>query len=297
MSEQVGKGTGAKGVSLLYRPINKYWKFLMWLPVIWLVISFGIIGYSLATTGEALKKDIELSGGKLIEVEVGSVNMEGLQQKMPFASFRLLSGSRSVLLVQIPFEMDEKQVFDQLKTFVEVRSEPSFRTVEPLLGDIFFQQVQIALVVAFIFMAFVVFVLFRSFVPSTAVVLAAITDIVGTIGVMNLLNIELSLPVVAALLTLIGYSVDTDILLTSRLLKSGALSLEDLPGRISEAMSTGLTLTLTALAALISLQIFTNSFVLESIAKVLIIGLVIDIFATWLTNAGILRWWLKRRAK
>ena len=154
---------------------------------------------------------------------------------------------------------------------------------------------QIALIIAFIFMAFVVFVLFRSFVPSMAVVLAAVTDIIGTLGVMNLLNIELSLPVVAALLTLIGYSVDTDVLLTSRLLKSGSLALEDVPARISEAMSTGLTLTLTALAALIALQIFTNSFVLESIAKVLVIGLVIDIFATWFTNAGILRLWLNRR--
>src|SRR3989338_3796103 len=135
-----------QGISVLYRPINKYWKVLMWLPIAWLVISFAILGYSLATTGEVLKKDIELSGGKLIEVEVGSVNIEDLQVKMPFASLRLLSGARSVLLVQIPVEMDEKQVFEQLKTLVEIRSEPSYRTVEPLLGDIFFEQVQIALI-------------------------------------------------------------------------------------------------------------------------------------------------------
>src|SRR3989344_4017159 len=193
--------------------------------------------------------------------------------------------------------MDEKQVFEQLKTLVEIRSEPSYRTVEPLLGDIFFEQVQIALIIAFIFMAFVVFVLFRSFVPSMAVVLAAVTDIIGTLGVMNLLNIELSLPVVAALLTLIGYSVDTDILLTSRLLKSGSLTLEEIPERIDSAMKTGLTMTFTALAALSALYFIASSSVLHSIALVLIIGIVIDIFATWLTNAGILRLWLLRKSK
>ena len=284
-------------VGMPYKPINKHWKFLMWLPIAWLVISFAVLGYSLTTTGQVLKRDIELSGGKLIEVEVSGANIEDLQQKMPFASFRLITGTRSVLLVQFPLEMDEKQVLDQLKQHLDVRSEPSFRTVEPLLGDIFFQQTQLALVIAFVFMSFVVFILFRSFVPSIAVVLAAVTDIIGTMGFMNLAGIELSLPVVAALLTLIGYSVDTDILLTSRLLKSGALTLEELPNRINDAMKTGLTLTLTALAALTALQIFTNSFVLESIAKVLIIGLVIDIFATWLTNAGILRWWLEKRAR
>jgi len=166
-----------------------------------------------------------------------------------------------------------------------------------LLGDLFFQQTQIALIIAFVFMSIVIFVLFRTLAPSIAVVLAAITDIVVTIGIMNVFGIELSLPVVAALLTLIGYSVDTDILLTSRLLKSGSLTLEEIPERIDSAMKTGLTMTFTALAALSALYFIASSSVLHSIALVLIIGIVIDIFATWLTNAGILRLWLLRKSK
>ena len=281
----------------MYKPIDRHWKVLMWLPILLLIFSVAILAYSLATTGEALKKDIELSGGKLIEVEVGDVDLQKISSEMPYASIRLISGVKKSLLVQFPVNMDENVVFEKLKTIADVKSDPSFRTIEPLLGDLFFQQTQIALIIAFVFMSIVIFVLFRTLAPSIAVVLAAITDIVVTIGIMNVFGIELSLPVVAALLTLIGYSVDTDILLTSRLLKSGSLTLEEIPERIDSAMKTGLTMTFTALAALSALYFIASSSVLHSIALVLIIGIVIDIFATWLTNAGILRLWLLRKSK
>ena len=281
----------------IYKPLDKRIKILMWIPIAWLILSLAILGYSMATTGQVLKRDIELSGGKLIEVEVGNIDLQKVENAMPFANIRLISGIKKSLLVQFPFEMNEQDVFSQLKSLAEVKSDPSFRTVEPLLGELFYQQTVVALIIAFVFMSIVVFVLFRTFAPSIAVVLSAITDIVGTLGVMNIMGIELSLPVVAALLTLIGYSVDTDILLTSRLLKSGSLTVDEIPDRVDAAMKTGLTMTLTALAALTALYFIANSSVLHGIALVLIIGLVIDVFATWFTNAGILKTWLLRKSR
>ena len=113
-------------------------------------------------------------------------------------------------------------------------------------------------------------------------------------GVMNLLHIELSLPVLAALLTLIGYSVDTDILLTTNMLRSReTTTLEN----VTNGMKTGLMMTATALAALLSLYFIAGSFTLQRIALVLIIGLCIDVFATWFTNVGILRWHMERKSR
>ena len=80
-------------------------------------------------------------------------------------------------------------------------------------------QAFIALIIAFIGMAIVVFVSFRTFVPSCAVVLSAFADMVMTAAMMNVVGIQLSLGTTAALLMLIGYSVDSDILLTTRVLK------------------------------------------------------------------------------
>jgi preprotein translocase subunit SecF len=131
-------------------------------------------------------------------------------------------------------------------------------------------------------------------VPSSLVILAAITDIVSAIAITSVMGIQLSLPVLVALLTLIGYSVDTDILLTSELLKTHE---GDVSKKIKHAMKTGLTLTTTILVALFAMLFVSGSFVLEQISTVLIVGLIIDMPSTWLTNSGLLRFWLERKAK
>ena len=95
----------------------------------------------------------------------------------------------------------------------------SYRSVGPLLSKQSLTQVYYALGFAFLFMSITVFIIFRNFVPSMAVILAAFCDIVIAIGGMSIFGIPLSLASVGALLMLIGYSVDTDILLTTRVLK------------------------------------------------------------------------------
>jgi len=146
-------------------------------------------------------------------------------------------------------------------------------------------------------MAITVFIIFRNFVPSIAIILAALSDILIALAGMSLFGIPLSLASVGGILMLIGFSVDTDILLTTRLLKRKEGSITE---KAIEAMKTGLTMSITAIAAMASLYLVTIFFipqavVLSNIAAVLIIGLVADIIATWLMNLGILRWYLEVR--
>jgi len=117
---------------------------------------------------------------------------------------------------------------------------------------------------------------------------------------MDVFGVLLSLGTVAALLMLIGYSVDTDILLTTRLLKRKG----ELNDKIRDAMKTGMTMTLTTLAALIALFIVSSGTVMSfiridiirDISVVLIFGLFADIVNTWMTNVGILRWYIEKGA-
>ena len=92
---------------------------------------------------------------------------------------------------------------------------------------------------------------------------------------------------------LIGYSVDTDILLTTRVLKrqeGGSLM-----NKIFNAMRTGLILTTTSFAAVLSAYIFTESDVIKQITLILTIGLFFDVIYTWLQNAVILRLYMERK--
>ena len=143
-------------------------------------------------------------------------------------------------------------------------------------------------------MSLVVFVTFRSFIPSLAVILSAFADITMSLALVNLLGIKLSAAGIIAFLMLIGYSVDTDIMLTSRALKSRN---EKLNKRLFSAFKTGTTMTITSIAAVITALLITRNLsnILNQIFTILAIGLGFDLLNTWLTNAGIIKWYCDKR--
>ena len=112
-----------------------------------------------------------------------------------------------------------------------------------------------------------------------------------TAATMNIIGIPLSLGTLAALLMLIGYSVDSDILLTNRVLKrQGKLN-----DKLTGAFHTGIIMTSTTLAAAAAMLIVSwlgSIQILMDISAVLLIGLIFDVMNTWLTNVGILKWYV-----
>ncbi|MFC6799332.1 protein translocase subunit SecF [Haladaptatus sp. DYSN1] len=148
----------------------------------------------------------------------------------------------------------------------------------------------IGILIAFGGMSAVVFLLFRSFVPSIAVVLSAFSDIVIPIALMNIFGIKLSLGTVAALLMLIGYSVDSDLLLNNHILRRSG----DFYESTYRAMRTGVTMTLTSLAAMTVMTITAFLLgipLLPSIGIVLVFGLSADLMNTYMLNLSLLRWY------
>ena len=61
------------------------------------------------------------------------------------------------------------------------------------------------------------------------------------------------------------------------------------------AAKTGITLSLTSFVAVFAGYIFSQSITIKQIMLVLWIGLLFDILHTWITNAGMLRWYLERK--
>src|SRR5690606_9500817 len=89
----------------------------------------------------------------------------------------------------------------------------------------------------------------RNPVASGTIVLAAASDIAITAGAMQILGIPLSLGTTAALLMLIGYAADSNVLLTTRLLKRKGKLEEKLAG----AFRTGIIMTTTTLGAIVAM--------------------------------------------
>ena len=172
----------------------------------------------------------------------------------------------------------------------------NIKKVGSTLGEKFMSDGIRALAFAYLLMAVVIFFAFRDFIPSIAVILAATCDAIIAAGCMVILGIQLEPASLVALLMLIGYSVDSDILLTARVLKRKTGSVDE---RINDAMKTGLTMTITTLTVMVVIviisSVITQIATLTSIASVLVLGLLADITTTWFMNAGILKWYMDEK--
>jgi preprotein translocase subunit SecF len=266
-------------------------KPLIAVPLILMILS---VSY-LAIFG--LNEGVELKGGTLITVELNQPMSESeisntIQQGLGAQEVQTsLSGNTATITISgdvDPTEFDSK-FSSQFKVL-------SFRSVGAVLSEQAMVQIVYALIFAFLFMSVTVFFVFRNPVPSLAVILSALCNISVAVGGMSLFGIPLSVASVGALLMLIGYSVDTDILLTTRLLRRHEGSVED---RAEEACKTGLTLSIAAILSMVVLYLVVKLFipsaqVLEDISGVLLIGLLSDILATWFMNLGILKLYMER---
>ncbi|MFH1451645.1 MAG: hypothetical protein ABIF88_00520 [archaeon] len=158
-----------------------------------------------------------------------------------------------------------------------------FLSLHPIISGIIFLA----------FAGYLIRIYIKNSVPAFAVMLSAFADIVMTLAVVDLFGIKLSTAGIVAFLMLIGYSVDTDILLTTRLLKKK----DSVNKSLFEAFKTGTTMTLTSILAITTALIVVYSFasVLNQIFTILLIGLGFDLFNTWITNASIIKWYVEAR--
>ncbi len=152
------------------------------------------------------------------------------------------------------------------------------------------QTALLGIVVAFLGMSAVAFLLFRTFVPSIAIVISAFSDLMIPLAFMRLVGIPLSLGTVAGLLMLIGYSVDSDILLNNHILRRSG----DFYESTHRAMRTGVTMTVTSMAAMLVMGVTAFVFgidLLASIGIILFVGLAADLMNTYMLNLSLLRWY------
>jgi len=271
---------------------TNYRKLLI-IPIILLIFSLGYL--YVATTGPGLERDIDLKGGTQISIEFeSSINGDSIKSILAEFEPKIKTG-RSIngftVIIEVESSVNTSEVMQKLENSGYSFENYSVQTMGPILGESFFKQSQYALAFAFVFMAIVIFIIFRKLLPSFYVVLCASADIIETLAFSQILGIKLSLASFSALLLLVGYSVDTDILLTTRLLKAGG----DVKENMKNALKTGLTMSATTLTVLLSLYFISTSGIIQQIASVLIIGLVLDITNTWLLNAPLIRWYIEKK--
>ena len=268
-------------------------KILIAIPIILALLSLVLIGFN------GLEQGVDLKGGSLAELQLlGSVTPSELEDtldaKLNTNNIKVTNNGNNKVTVELENNINSSTFTSAINGKAKVIG---YNEIGPVLSEEAMGQIYVAMIFAFLFMAITVFVVFREPVPSVAIILAALCDILIALGGMSIFKIPLSIASVGALLMLIGYSVDTDILLTTRLLKRREGTVEE---RAKNAMYTGLTMSFAAIAAMGILFVVTKILMpeattLSNISAVLVIGLIGDILSTWLMNLGILKTYIDWR--
>jgi preprotein translocase subunit SecF len=278
---------------------DKSYKLILLVPVAILVLSLVYLVIFHNQTGDLINRDVSLKGGTTITLlgDIDAVKLEAqLKEKIPDISFRSLSelGSGKQIALVIESSMQPEELKSEIESILDYKLTDENSSIEftgPSLSANFYRQLIIALIISFVLMSIV---MFKSFIPSIAVIFAAFADIVMALALVDYLGIKLSAAGIAAFLMLIGYSVDTDILLTTRALKKTEGTLNQ---RIYGAFRTGMFMTITALVAVLP-AFFIVTGLPDSFRQIFLIlsfGLFADIINTWMTNASIIKWYCDKK--
>lgn len=257
------------------------------LSLILLVIAIA----SLAIRG--LQLGIDFTGGTLIEVGYkDSVELDPVRKALAEAGFadgtvQHFGTAKDVLIRLAPRDTDTAELGSKvLEALSDSGHEVELRRVEfvgPQVGGELTEDGALAVLVSL--MAILIYVALRfEWRFATGSVIALVHDVTLTLGLFSLLQIEFDLPVLAAVLAVIGYSLNDTIVVFDRIRENFRKLRKGEPAEIinrslTETLSRTLVTSLTTLLVLLAL-FFLGGEIIHGFALALIVGIVVGTYSS-----------------
>ena len=272
------------------------------------------IGIGSVVFHKGLNLSIDFVGGTLIQIKfekpiennVGTIRsvIGGLNYGTPEVK-RIGPVENNELQVTVRSEGEGTSVADAMRAVLkkELPDNPfEIRKVEkvgPKIGGELRRNTIIASLLSLL--AILIYIGFRFHLPfGVAAVIPLFHDVLVTITVFSVLNREVSLPFIAALLTIIGYSLNDTIVIFDRIrenMRAGNIRGDKFNSLVNSSINQ--TLSRTIITSLTTLIVVTALFILgiESIkdfALALLIGIIVGTYSTIYIASPVLLWWHKR---
>jgi preprotein translocase subunit SecF len=305
----------------LFRGVNIDWLRLKWaflgFSLLFSVAGLIKMGVLFSTTGSPVPLGVDFRGGTEVQVQFQQApDINAIRQAMDAAgirdakiqSYNPTAGSNQVL-ISLPEEQNESSLDagrQQVVTALHAHYANQFNdsgvkvdVVGPTVGKQLEKQAGLAIL--FSLLGMLVYLWFRfQLIYGVAAVVAVFHDTLITVGFFALTGQEISLTVIAAILTLVGYSMNDTIVVFDRIRENLRVSRrESLPDVVNRSINqtlsrTVLTSGLTFLTVL-SLYIFGGQ-VLRGFSFALVVGILIGTYSSIAVAAPMLVAWQDWRA-
>jgi preprotein translocase SecF subunit len=267
---------------------NKFYKLFN-------IISFGLVVLSiLLLFFKGLNYGVDFKGGTLIELRANdkSISVTSLRQsfsKMNLGDFNVKKfGNENDFLIKIEKKDTSAKAIELIKKELtsSIGSSFNFRRVEnvgPKVSAELLKSGIIAIALSLAAMLFYIWVRFE-WQFSLGAILALFHDVIITLGLFSLFNLEINLSIVAAVLTIVGYSMNDTVVIYDRvrenLKKFSDIKIFELTNiSINETLSRTIITSITTLLALVSIYLFGGE-ILKGFSLAMIMGVVFGTYSS-----------------
>ena len=268
---------------------NKYYNFFSIISSIFVIISILLLFF------KGLNFGVDFKGGTLIEIRTSKNNANISIIRDSFKQMNLGNvnvkqfGNKTDFIVKFDKKnSNDSEFITNIKSKLasSIGDDFSFRRVEnvgPKVSSELLKSGVIAIILSLAAMLFYIWIRFE-WQFSIGAILALFHDVIITLGLFSLLNLEINLSIVAAILTIVGYSMNDTVVIYDRvrenLKKYSDIKIFELSNiSINETLSRTIITSVTTLLALLSIYIFGGE-ILKGFSFAMILGVIFGTYSS-----------------
>ena len=268
---------------------NKFYKFFNVISLIFIIISLLLLLF------KGLNYGVDFKGGTLIELKTtdNQITISRLRQSLLNMNLGDVSvkqfGNKNDFLIKFEKKNDiEKDFIGEIKKDLieSIGSGFIFRRVEsvgPKVSTELLKSGILAITLSLAAMLIYIWIRFE-WQFSLGAILALFHDIIITLGLFSLFSLEINLSIVAAVLTIVGYSMNDTVVIFDRvrenLIKFSDIKIFELTNiSINETLSRTIITSITTLFALVSIYLFGGE-ILKGFSLAMILGVVFGTYSS-----------------
>jgi len=290
-------------------------KMKIWFILSLSIILVGVVGYLI----NGFNLGIDFVGGSLIELkfkqDTSAAEIRGIMSEMGYDNViiqrvgDILETKSDRFIIRIkaeekgePIDVEEKnEIIDTIDEKIGIEGEPlQDRIVDPGFSSVLIRNALIAIAISIAGMLIYIWIRFE-FRFGAVAILALVHDVLITVGVYAILNREINTSTIAAILTIIGYSLNDTIVVFDRIRENipiaGKMGYGNMVNSsINETLARSINTSLTTLIPIILLLVLGTT-ALKDFAITLTIGVICGTYSSIFLASPVLVAWNNRFPK